>query len=130
MERMFWSFVSQRPNVLKAEKGIFFDFVILSAATKCLLGRKSLQQLFYAPSFPSRIFSSIYFPILATDSIKLFILPFPLFITLVYTRVCKVDLQIFFFSKKLFQAYKTVSKVSESQMLNVVSPLSLLLSCL
>lgn len=94
-----------------------------------LLGNKSFQQLFYAPSFSSRIFSSISFPILATVSNKLFILPFSLLIILVYTRVCKVDLQnlfIYLFSEKLCPAYKekleTVSNVLESQMLNNCVP--------
>lgn len=66
------------------------------------------------------------FPILATVSIKLFILPFPLLIILFYTRVCKVDLQIFFLFREALPAYKekleTVSKVSDSQVLNGCIP--------
>jgi len=105
--------------------------VILSAATACFTRRQKSSQLFYAPSFPSKMFSSISFHILATVSIKLcIILLLPAFIILVHTQFCKMDLQKcgFFWQRTSVRFIKRrwlkqfLSEVSENQTLNGFVP--------
>lgn len=64
----FWK---PKTKCIEAWKGTIWGLVILSAATVCFIRRQRFSQLFYAPPFASKMFSSISFNGLAAVSIKL-----------------------------------------------------------